>query len=100
MWDIACYASVKQANLIVSKKAECSYEEFIKKLTQLDIYHAQKLYYIQNASGERLLAILNSVPLFLVEYFDVDFWNRVKRISSWAIFFSDYKVFGAFLDIQ
>lgn len=80
MWDIACYASVKQANLIVSKKAECSYEEFIKKLTQLDIYHAQKLYYIQNASGERLLAILNSVPLFLVEYFDVDFWNRVKRI--------------------
>lgn len=76
MWNTACYASIKQANLIVWKKEECSYEEFINKLTQLDIYHAQKIYYI-NASGERLLAILNSIPLFLVEYFDVDFWNNI-----------------------
>lgn len=78
MWDIACHASVKQANLIVYRKAECSYEEFINKLTQLDIYHAQKKYYI-NAAGEKLLAILNSLPLFLVEYFEVEFWDRVVK---------------------
>ena len=76
MWDNACKASVKQANLIVCQKAECDYEEFIKDLTQINIYHAQKKYYI-NALGERLLAILNSLPLFLLEYFEVEFWNRV-----------------------
>lgn len=76
MWDNACKASVKQANLIVYQKAECNYEEFINNLTQRDIYHAQKKYYI-NAVGEKLLAILNSLPLFLLEYFAVDFWNRV-----------------------
>lgn len=76
MWDIACCASVKQADLIVNRKQQCSYGQFIKDITQLNIYHAQKLYYI-NAAEERLLALLNSMPLFLVEYFDVNFWNRV-----------------------
>lgn len=79
MWDTACYASVKQASLIVWKKEKCSYEQFINEITQLDIYHAQKLFYI-NMSGEKLLAILNSVPLFLIEYFDVEFWNRVIEL--------------------
>lgn len=81
MWDIACHASVKQANLIVYQKVECNYEKFINELTQLHIYHAQKKYYI-NASGERLLAVLNSIPLFLVEYFEESFWNNVIKKSA------------------
>lgn len=80
-WDIACSASVKQANLIVKFKEWCPYNEFIDEVTQLDIYHAQKTYYI-NAAEERLLAILNSVPLFLIEYFDVNFWNRVTKVQK------------------
>lgn len=76
MWDIACYATLKQANLIVWKKGKCTYDEFIQNLTQLNIYHAQKIYYI-NAPEEKFLAILNSIPLFLLEYFDVSFWNYI-----------------------
>lgn len=79
MWNIACHASVKQANLIVRKKIACTYREFIAELTQHEIYKAQKLYYI-NGQEERLLAVLNSVPLFLIEYFEVDFWNTVMAI--------------------
>lgn len=76
MWNSACLASVKQANLIVFRKSSCSYDEFIDCLTQQDIYHAQKAMYINSTSG-KVLAVLNSLPLFLLEYFDEGFWNRV-----------------------
>lgn len=80
MWNAACIASIKQANLIVCQKQGCSYKEFIGERTQLHIYHAQKQYYI-NRSGERLLAVLNSIPLFLVEYFEENFWEELIRIG-------------------
>lgn len=76
MWNSACLASVKQANLIVFCKSNCSYEEFMNRVTQKDIYHAQKKMYINSVSG-KVLAVLNSLPLFLVEYFDESFWNQV-----------------------
>lgn len=74
MWLIACVASVKQACIIVTDKTECTYEQFIQKMSQLDIYHAEKEKYINNKSGY-FLALLNSISLFLVEYFDRVFWD-------------------------
>ena len=74
MWESACKASVKQANIIVKQTGMIPYEKFINECTQLKIYHAQKLYYI---NAYKLIAILSSIPLFLIEYFDKDFWNEV-----------------------
>ncbi len=78
MWLIACAASIKQACLIVKQRGTCGYQEFIDQMTQLDIYHTQKELFI-NLKEEKLLAIINSIPLFLIEYFDETFWNRVKE---------------------
>ncbi len=75
MWAIACIASVKQASLIVKSHEACTYEQFIGEITQLDIYHAEKRNYINNPNGY-FLAVLNSIPLFLCEYFDKSFWNE------------------------
>lgn len=74
MWHIACDASRKRASLIVEYKEECEYEEFLKKITQRKIYEAQKNHFIK---GNRMIGILNSVPLFLIEYYDEEFWNRI-----------------------
>ena len=75
MWTIACKASLKRASLIVRNTEQCTYEQFIKYVTQLEIYHAEKQYYINNPSGY-YLAILNSIPLFLLEYFDESFYEK------------------------
>lgn len=76
MWYAACLASIKQASLITRFCEQCTYNEFINNIKQYDIYQAEKNYYINNAD-ERLLAVLNSVPLFLIEYFEETFWNEV-----------------------
>lgn len=47
---------------------------FIHNLNQEELYIYQKNNYICNGN---LLCILNSVPLFLLEYFQEDFWNIV-----------------------
>lgn len=65
-----------QASLITRFCEQCTYNEFIDNITQYNIYQEEKIYYINNAD-ERLLAVLNSVPLFLVEYFEETFWNEV-----------------------
>lgn len=75
MWGTACAASVKRASLIVRNTEQCTYEQFIQQVTQLEIYHAEKQYYINNPNGY-YLAILNSVPLFLVEYFNEEFYDN------------------------
>lgn len=75
MWIIACKASLRRASLIVRNTEQCTYEQFIQKVTQLEIYHAEKQYYINNPSGY-YLAILNSIPLFLLEYFDENLYEK------------------------
>ena len=74
MWITACSVSVKQACVIVKDSGECTYEQFIQEITQLEIYHAEKKKYINNPNG-KFLAVLNSVTLFMLEYFDERFWN-------------------------
>ena len=72
-WLIACSASCKRASLLVKYNISCTYDYFIHKLNQENIYFYQKKNYINNG---HLLCILNSVPLFLLEYFEEDFWNQ------------------------
>lgn len=81
MWEIACAASVKQASLIVRDSEKCTYEQFINEVSQIDIYHAQKAKYINNSNGA-FVAVLNSIPLFLVEYFDDRFWKYSQYIQQ------------------
>lgn len=76
-WLIACDASRKRASLLVNYKNSCTYDEFIHNLHQEELYACQKQKYINNS---HLLCILNSVPLFLLEYYGEDFWNRVISI--------------------
>lgn len=66
MWCTACEASRKRACLIVLLRSSCSYQEFIEELSQEKIYEAQKEHYI---ARNKMIAILNSVPLFLLEYY-------------------------------
>jgi hypothetical protein len=43
-------------------------------MTQAKIYEAQLEHFV---NLNKVVGVLNSVPLFLLEYFDVEFWNRV-----------------------
>lgn len=76
-WLIACDASRKRAGLLVRYSSLCTYNYFIHNLDQEKLYFYQKQNYINNG---RLLCILNSVPLFLLEYYGEDFWNQVTAI--------------------
>lgn len=72
-WLIACDASRKRASLLVKCNSSCTYDYFIHNLKQEELYIYQKKNYICNG---HFLCILNSVPLFLLEYFEEDFWNK------------------------
>lgn len=69
-WLIACNASQKRASLLVKYNSLCTYDYFIHNLGQEKLYFYQKQHYINNG---HLLCILNSVPLFLLEYYQEDF---------------------------
>ena len=73
-WFIACNASQKRASLLAQFKEQCNYNYFIHNLNQERLYVYQKQNYINNG---HLLCILNSVPLFLLEYYGEDLWDRV-----------------------
>lgn len=74
MWYVACNASRKRASVIVSYKDQCDYNEFLNLATQENIYESQKNIFIKE---NQMIGILNSVPLFLLEYYDEKFWNMV-----------------------
>lgn len=76
-WLIACEASRKRASLLANYSCSCTYDYFIHNLGQEKLYFYQKRNYINNG---HFLCILNSVPLFLLEYYNEDFWNRVAEI--------------------
>lgn len=74
LWLTACAASQKRASMLATFCNTCTYDYFIHSLNQERLYFYQKQHYINNG---HLLCILNSVPLFLLEYFEEDFWCRV-----------------------
>ena len=73
LWLTACAASQKRASMLAIFRSSCTYEYFIHDLNQERLYFYQKQNYINNG---HLLCILNSVPLFLLEYYEEDFWCR------------------------
>ena len=73
-WFAACNASQKRASMLAQYKEQCNYNYFIHNLDQESIYSYQKKNYINNG---HMLCILNSVPLFLLEYYGEDFWNQI-----------------------
>lgn len=76
-WLIACNASLKRASLLTKYNSSCTYDYFIQDLGQEKLYLYQKQHYINNGC---LICILNSVPLFLLEYFEEPFWNTVRYL--------------------
>ena len=74
-WEVACRASVKRAHLIVDYKESIpTYREFLQNLTQAKIYEAQWDHFV---CFNRVVGILNGIPLLLLEYFKESFWNHV-----------------------
>ena len=74
-WNTACRGSAKRANLIVSFRDEMpTYHHFLSELTQKKIYDAQRERFVK---FNRMVGVLNSMPLFLLEYFDEEFWKCV-----------------------
>ncbi len=76
MWYIACNASRKRASVIVSFREEKDYGLFLENISQNSIYDAQKERFIEE---NRAIGILNSVPLFLIEYYDETFWKMIQK---------------------
>lgn len=76
-WLIACNASRKRASLLATFSTACTYNDFIHNLDQETLYFFQKRNYINNGA---LLCILNSVPLFLLEYYVEEFWDQVVAV--------------------
>lgn len=76
-WLIACKASRKRASLLVRYNSTCTYDYFIHNLNQENLYFYQKRNYICNG---HFLCVLNSVPLFLLEYFQETFWDMVTAV--------------------
>lgn len=79
MWYIACDISRKRASMMVFYHDECTYNEFIQNITQERIYDSQKMLFIRE---NRMIGILCSVPLFLIEYFDESFWNIIAACNE------------------
>lgn len=79
MWLIACEASRKRATLIVTYGEDISYEDFLFVVTQEKIYETQRELYVKNNG---CIAILNAIPLFLLEYFEKDFWIEVVSLGK------------------
>ncbi|MBQ4536909.1 MAG: hypothetical protein II994_04760 [Lachnospiraceae bacterium] len=78
MWYAACNASRRRASLIVLFKEKSNFSEFVKGVTQEKIYTSLKYNFIQNNNQ---LGVLNSVPLFLIEYYGEPFWLLLKSNS-------------------
>lgn len=76
-WLIACDASRKRASMLAKYSCSCTYSYFIHYLDQEKLYFYQKQNYIKT---NHMLCILNSIPLFLLEYFDENFWNRAIAV--------------------
>ncbi len=73
-WLIACKASCKRASLLAKYSSDCTYDYFIHNLRQEELYFYQKKNYICNG---QFVCVLNSVPLFLLEYYLEEFWDKV-----------------------
>ena len=79
-WMVACKASARRANLIVQKQNTIpTYRCFIYQLTQNMIYQSQIEQFVL---PKQEICVLNSIPLFLLEYFEETFWNEMYNSNE------------------
>lgn len=75
MWETACRASAARSNWIVQGTETLpDYHEFIETLNQTQIYRSQMKHFVL---PKQEVGVLNSVPLFLLEYFNESFWMQL-----------------------
>lgn len=77
MWHIACNASRKRAAIIATYEEEDDYRKFIENVSQKKIYYAQRDVFINQ---NQAIGVLSSVPLFLIEYYDQTFWEKIQNL--------------------
>lgn len=78
-WGYFCRNAIKKANCICNDCFELlDRKTILKELTQFNIFkmHQQKF----ALSGR--IAVLSSVPLFLVEYFKKEFWRETTYVND------------------
>lgn len=68
---------ISRASTIVAYREEKDYHNFIQNISQSKIYDAQREKFI---SENHVIGILNSVPLFLIEYYDEAFWMKIQNV--------------------
>lgn len=73
-WSVFCRNAVRKVNCIVNSKYEIpDRDEFIKNMGQAVLFGSQQRKFIRQDK----IAVINSFPLFLLEYFKPDFWREV-----------------------
>lgn len=73
-WKDLSKNSVRKLNCVVNGEyAIPEREKYFEELKQIDLYEAQKNKYI---SVDKI-AVINSFPLFLLDYFKYDFWKKM-----------------------
>lgn len=73
-WNELCINAVCKANCIIHNTYRIpSRKAFIESMGQNRLYQKQKEKYI--SAGK--IAVINSFPLFLLEYFKKDFWDEI-----------------------
>ncbi len=92
LWYIACNASRKRASLIATYGEINSYSIFLEQASQYRIYKRQKEVFIKE---NKVIGILNAIPLFLIEYYDDKFWDSICKMENCDVMEqSDIKVGG------
>lgn len=78
-WSELCINSICKLNCIVTGRYEIpDRKSFLNTMGQKPLYEKQKEKYLLNNK----IAIINSFPLFLLEYFKMEFWKRMIPILS------------------
>lgn len=73
-WKILCRNTVSKANCLVNNMYEVpTRERYFNTIDQRILFKAQQ----EIIELENRIAVLNSVPLFLLEYFKPEFWNEM-----------------------
>lgn len=78
-WGYFARHALQKANCVVNNCYQvCTYDIFIKQLTQVNIFDVQ----IDYCKNQRKVFILSSIPLFLLEYYGALCWNESGLINN------------------
>lgn len=83
-WKILCFRSVCKANCIVTGQYMIpEFHEYRKRISQLDIFKNQLNKFVEPLNH---IGVINGFPLFVIEYFKIDFWifmlDDMKQVNN------------------